>query len=655
MRKAILALAALSVVGACGGPTDPPPNEVVTVTVTTPSPSIVVGATAQLTATAIKKDGSSLANPSVTWQSNAPNVATVSNTGLVTGVAVGTAVIQATVQGKVGLATITVTGDPCAAPISLTVGEVRTFAGPDQVRCVKLAATTTPSEFLVVAYNGADVQDERRNVEVAGSVSPSAQVATQVSTLSEALQVLELERIAATDAMHERIDAISRKLVEPVIRLPRAPTTPRLSHNVAANVATLAPLVGDTLTYRVPNLNQGKSACLDFFPISAVVRAVGTRALIVQDVAAPAGGFTTTDYNDIVREFDTLIFATDTMWFGSPSDRNNDGLITILYTPEVNKLTPAGSAGFTAGFFFRADLFTKAEFQQAGQQCPTTNEHELFYVLTPDPSGTINNNVRSTATVRQTTRGTIAHELEHMINQGVRMFIPGAQLEHVWLDEAMAHFAEEAVGRASRGFTDFRELTFPDVSADVNDYNAYFRQNLGRFRLWMFRPDTASPTSNRAATELAPRGAGWSVVRYAIDRHSNNNGRAFTRALVRGPQTNISNLMARVGSGLGFSQFIGNWMVTNFADHQNIAGLPATFNYVGWNMRSTMTQFNNNSFPLAVNTLQGSLATLVISGSGAYFRLSKGAGGGTSTVAMQAPGGIPVDFSGARLTLVRTQ
>ena len=169
MRKAILALAALSVIGACGGTTDPPSNEVVTVTVTTPTPSIVVGATTQLTATAIRKDGSSVTNPSVSWQSNAPNVATVTSTGLVTGVAVGTAVIQATVQGKAGQATVTVTGDPCAAPISLNVGEVRTFAGPDQVRCVKLAATTAPSEFLVVAYNGADVQDERRNVEVAAS------------------------------------------------------------------------------------------------------------------------------------------------------------------------------------------------------------------------------------------------------------------------------------------------------------------------------------------------------------------------------------------------------------------------------------------------------------------------------------------------------
>lgn len=657
MRKAILALAALSAIGACSGATDPPTNEVVTVTVTAPLTSILVGATAQLTATAITRAGSIATNPSVTWQSSAPNVATVSSTGLVTGVAVGSSTISAKVQNVTGTVSMAVTGDPCtSAPATVNIGEVRTFAGPDQVRCVRLAPTTAPSEFLVVAYNGSEGQDERRTAEIAATSQAGANiVAGQVNTLRDALAVLELERIEASDAIHARLDEVSRKIVEPVMRRARLASTALHSQGVAANVATLAPLVGDTLTYRVPNLNIGKSACVDFFPISAVVKAVGSKVVIVQDVAAPSGGFTTTDFNDIVREFDQTILSTDTSYFGTPTDRNLDGAIVILYTPEVNKLTPAGAAGFTAGFFFRADLFTRAEFQQAGQQCPTTNEQELFYLLTPDPAGSINNNVRSTASVKQTTRGTIAHELQHMINQGVRMFIPGAQLEHVWLDEAMAHFAEEAVGRVTRGFSDFRELSFADASADANDYNAYFRQNFGRFRLWMFRPDTSSPTSNRAATELGPRGAGWAMLRYAMDRHSNSNARAFTRALVRGPQTNVANLMARVGSGLTFGQFLGNWMVTVFADHQAISGLASTYNYVGWNMRSTMTQYNNNSFPLTVNPLTGSAATLVISGSGAYFRLNKGAGGAASTVAMQAPGGIPLDVSGARLTLVRTQ
>ncbi|MGQ0538110.1 MAG: Ig-like domain-containing protein [Gemmatimonadaceae bacterium] len=654
LRFALSSAFTLVTVAACDGGTGPDDkNRVVSVTVTSTLPTIVVGGTAQASASAIKRDGTALQNPTITWESSAPNVATVSTSGLITGVSPGNADIRAKVQNVTGQVTITVTSDPCAAPISVNVGEVRTFAGPDQVRCVRLAPATTPSEYLVIAYNGAPIQDERRTVQIAGNLA-AAQVAPQVSTLREALEQLALQRLVESDAIHERIDAVSRKLVDPLMRARRGPAA-LLSRELGAQAAALPPNVGDTLSYRVPNLNPGKAPCLDFFPISAVVKAVGSRVALVEDVASPAGGFTTQDYVDIAREFDTRILATDTAWFGGPTDRNNDGVIVVLYTPEVNKLTPQGATGFTAGFFFRADMFTKAEFQAAGQRCDTTNEQELFYLLTPDPTGSINGNVRSTATVRQTTRGTIAHELEHMLNQGVRMFLPTQpQLETVWLDEAMAHFAEEAVGRATRGFSDFRELSFADVTADVNDYNAYFRQNLGRFRLWMFRPDTSSATSNRAATELGPRGAGWAFLRYAIDRHSNNNGKAFTRDLVRGPQTNIDNLMARIGSGVTFDQFLRNWMVTNFADHQSLTGLAATFNYVGWNMRSVMTQFNNNNFPLLVTPLSGAFQTLVISGSGAYFRLTRPAGGPAATVAMQAPGGLPVDFAGARLTIVRT-
>ncbi len=658
MRKFLAALAVLVVVGACKGGTEPDPNRVVTVTVTAPTTSIIVGGVVQLSASAITQNGTTVTNPTISWTSQSPNVASVSTAGLVTGVAVGSATIEARASGVTGSINITVAADACtAAPISLNLGEVRTFAGPNQVRCVRLAATTSASEFLVVSYNGSPTQDERRVVEIASTdQSPSSQVAPQISTLQEALAMLEVARINESDTMHERIDALGREAIEQVMRHPRiGPAGAGATSGVAKAVATMPPNVGDTLTYRVPDLAAGKVPCRDFIQISAVVKAVGSKGMIVQDVNAPAGGFTQTDFTSIVQEFDQTILATDTSYFGGQTDRNLDGVIVILLTPEVNKLTPAGASGFTAGFFFRADMFTKAEFQAAGQSCPTTNEQELFYVLVPDPTGQFNN-VRTTATVRQTSRGTIAHELQHMLNQGIRMFLPpGTQPETVWLDEAMAHFAEEAIGRASRSYSDFRELNFADATVNTDDYNAYFRQNFGRFRLWMFRPDTSSPTSNRAATELGPRGAGWALLRYAMDRHSNNNARAFTRALVRGPQTGVDNLMARVASGLAFDGFLGNFLVTVFTDHQSIAGLPSTHNYVGWNMRSTLTQYNNNVFPLTVNPLTSTASTLVISGSGAYFRLAKAAGGGTTTVAMQGAGGIPVDFTGARLTLVRTQ
>ncbi len=253
---------------------------------------------------------------------------------------------------------------------------------------------------------------------------------------------------------------------------------------------------------------------------------------------------------------------------------NADGHITILYTPEVNKATPAGSSGFTAGFFWGGDLFKKSEYPTSNP-CPATNEQEIFYLLTPDPNGNINNNVRTTITVRQGTRGVIAHEFQHMINQSVRMFNPAVDsLETPWLNEAMSHFAEEAVGRTIRGFGDQQSLSFDDVNpgaANGDDYNAFFRQNFAASgRGWCVRIPPRRSRS-RLRTQLAPRGAAWMLVRYAADQYSNGNPRAFFRHLATGPEVNISNLVAR--SGTQFDDILSGYLVSAFADDYGIAGL----------------------------------------------------------------------------------
>src|SRR3989441_1740364 len=55
---------------------------VVSVTVSPAAPSVLVGATAQLTATPKDANGNPLTGRTVTWASSAPAVATVSSTGL---------------------------------------------------------------------------------------------------------------------------------------------------------------------------------------------------------------------------------------------------------------------------------------------------------------------------------------------------------------------------------------------------------------------------------------------------------------------------------------------------------------------------------------------------------------------------------------------
>lgn len=89
--------------------------------------SISVGQTTQATATLQDRSGRTIQR-SVTWTSSNTSVATVSDAGLVTGVAGGNSQITATSQGKVGSATITVTTSPQPTTNPGTVTDLKVSA-----------------------------------------------------------------------------------------------------------------------------------------------------------------------------------------------------------------------------------------------------------------------------------------------------------------------------------------------------------------------------------------------------------------------------------------------------------------------------------------------------------------------------------------------
>jgi uncharacterized protein YjdB len=74
----------------------------------------------QLTATTIDQSGATVTGRAVTWASLNPAIATVSATGLVAGVADGTATITATSEGVTGQVTITVSGSPVIATVTVS-------------------------------------------------------------------------------------------------------------------------------------------------------------------------------------------------------------------------------------------------------------------------------------------------------------------------------------------------------------------------------------------------------------------------------------------------------------------------------------------------------------------------------------------------------
>ncbi len=110
--RSILLLATVAVVAlsGCGsrGPTNPATDVPVAIVAVTPaSLRLQVGATRQFTAQPRDADGNAL-NRTISWQTSAASVATVSSTGLVTAIAPGTARITATSSGRSGSAEITV-------------------------------------------------------------------------------------------------------------------------------------------------------------------------------------------------------------------------------------------------------------------------------------------------------------------------------------------------------------------------------------------------------------------------------------------------------------------------------------------------------------------------------------------------------------------
>ena len=530
--------------------------------------------------------------------------------------------------------------------VTLAVGGVDAVTTPSALDCVSLATTGGDAgSFLVVAGNSDTDPDVMGSYDLTVASATSGDMAAGNRVRSAALGSPDMGGMYSSIA-EGRFRAMERRVLHldnPGVMRAASAFVRRAAGRVRAESV---PNVGDTLTFKVPNANA-QNACTTFTTQRAVVKTVGTHGIIVQDVTAPSGGFSAAAFDSIETEFDQIIYPADTVHFGSPSDIDSNGHVYLLFTPQVNAATKRGSNSILEGFFFIGDLFSTGV-------CTESNESEVFYLLTPDPNGQFSDD-RSTTTVRQDIRGTIAHEFQHMINAGVRLS-SGAPDEATWLNEGLSHFAEELVGRAEDNFTDTQKLTIDDVAdfPSLNNFNAFFGQNMARLREFMLKPGTLGATSTHADTSLAVRGAAWSLLRYSADHYANGNVAAFTRALVAGPDTGSANLVARVGTS--FDSVTAGWLPALYTSDDGIANLAARYTYLSWNIRSIEAAVNQGVFPLVALTVSaGNTAPGTVSSAAANY-YTVGVPASTAVVLGElAPNGGPVTYPGARLYIVRLQ
>ncbi|MGH7469436.1 MAG: IPT/TIG domain-containing protein [Longimicrobiales bacterium] len=327
------------------------------------------------------------------------------------------------------------------------------------------------------------------------------------------------------------------------------------------------PELGDRTTFQVFDRNDR------FVNVTAEVKAISQHAIIYQDVDAPGGGFTASQFQQLGSAFDAPTQEIDVAVFGEPSDIDANGKVIILLTPIVNELTPRNSSGFVAGFFYGCDLQTRA-------QCSGTNSSEIFYLFVPDPTGR-HGDARSAQAVMNAALPVLAHEFQHMISFGARR-----SLDALWLSEGLAHHAEDLVADEYRRRGDLATATL------------FASPNHTRATLFLRQANKRSLLSEELPGSLEQRGAGWLLVKYLAGHYGGNT---LLRNLARSTLVGVPNVTAATGQT--WSTVFSDWAVALYADDApelNGVQLNARHTFNNINMRQTFSPTPSSTYPLSL-------------------------------------------------------
>jgi hypothetical protein len=253
----------------------------------------------------------------------------------------------------------------------------------------------------------------------------------------------------------------------------------------------------------------------NYVGISAALRGVGRRIQVyvasedLDSVGADLVG-------DIINTFDNRIFPVAASRFGAPPDVDGDGRFTVLLSSWLDHL--GGGRYAVDGFVRVADL-------DPAFRSPLGNRCDMMYLSTSLKSGPY-------------LRTLLAHEYMHAVvfgqkGRGDRAVTTPFVEEEGWLDEAIAHLAEDSYGFSTSNI-DYRVSAFlarPErYQLVVDDYYA---------------ADLFRSHGNRGSTYLFLR---WCADRYGPD---------LLPTLVHSKLRGVANLEA--GTGSGFAELYREW------------------------------------------------------------------------------------------------
>ncbi len=199
-------------------PPPPSPAPVATVAVALAASTIDVGQTTQATATLRDSTGTKLTGRTIAWSSSNAAVATVSQAGVVTAKAQGTAIISAQSEGKTGNASLTVRAPaPVVRTVQVTLASASIVAGSNtQVTAVARDSAGTAISGLTVTWSSSG----------GGSVATLASSTTATTTATGVA--------AGTSTITATISGVSGSATLTVTAAPPPPPPPPTSVTLPA-------------------------------------------------------------------------------------------------------------------------------------------------------------------------------------------------------------------------------------------------------------------------------------------------------------------------------------------------------------------------------------------------------------------------------------
>lgn len=647
VRSLIYGAAAAALV-ACGGDgsTSPPPPVLTTINVSVSAPSIAVGTTTSATASGLDQKGSPIGTGVVAWSTSNSAVASVTSAGVVSGLAVGTATISATSGGKTGSAAITVTppappAPPCITTLGLALGETRALTAAEAAS-VCVGGVTGAREYVLMPFNSSTTASTITPFQIEAINTVAVTTVPSLGALDAPQLSLIRPEAPDTYSIEAQFRARELEALGAIRARPRV-SRARLGARAARIPATLP--VGSIIQLNTA-LGSSNTCAVSRIDHPARVVASFPHAAVLIDTLSPAGGFTDAELTTFGAMFDTLAYAIDTSYFGKETDIDENGKVIIFFTPGINSI-PSPPGSFVGGLFSGRDLFSAT----VGEGCEASNEGEMFYMPVPDPNSTINGNYTNKTTLSRIAVGTLAHEFQHLINAGRRIYVSDAAgFEQVWLNEALSHIAEEALYFRVAGQASMTNINVNDVrtsQATVDAFNAYEVQNFGRYRSYLAAPSSFSPFSLTDGLEM--RGAAYTLLRYATD-FKGGNERATFFALVNATTSGRTNFNAVFGD---LTTTVRDWAMANFLDDLNLPS-PAKYQHPSWNYRSVFTGLGSATLPIATSQLVAGtpLSLQLVGGGAAYIRFRINNNTAAQIIASASGQPLPANID---FILVRTQ